>query len=107
MIALETQACNGCGNCANICPHLVLEMQHKKAVITAEERCIECGACQLNCEEDALVVTKGTGCLFLIIKQDILGIGVEPSAGKAALEVHDAVDVDELAVKGVAVDDHV
>jgi len=38
------------------------------------DKCIECGACQLNCESDAINVTKGTGCLFAIIIEDILKI---------------------------------
>lgn len=75
MIAVKTDACSGCGDCADVCPHRVLEMQNKKAVIVNEEACIECGACQVNCHDDAMLVTKGTGCLFVIVKQDILGIG--------------------------------
>ena len=72
MITLNQEACNGCAVCANICPHRVFEMRDKKAVMVAEELCIECGGCQLNCHEDALVVTKGTGCLLAIIREDIL-----------------------------------
>ena len=34
------------------------------------------GACQLNCHDNAIVVTKGTGCLLMIIKEDVLRIGV-------------------------------
>lgn len=74
MITLDSNACNGCGTCAKICPHGVLSMQDKKAWLVAEARCIECGACQLNCHDDAIVVTKGTGCLIAIIREDILGM---------------------------------
>lgn len=42
------------------------------AVLTYEDRCIECGACQLNCHDDAIYVTKGVGCLLAIIRDDIL-----------------------------------
>jgi len=72
MIALHTEACTGCRDCVRVCPHAVLAMRDKKAVLTAEERCIECGACQLNCHDGAIEVTKGTGCLLLIIREDIL-----------------------------------
>jgi ferredoxin len=54
-------------------------MDHKKVVMLAEDRCIECGACQLNCYDDAIEVTKGTGCLLVIIKEDILGRGSAPA----------------------------
>jgi Fe-S-cluster-containing hydrogenase component 2 len=52
----------------------VLELSGKKARMTDYESCMECGACQLNCEYGAVDVTKGTGCLFAIIKEDILKI---------------------------------
>lgn len=74
MITVMSDSCTGCGTCVDVCPHRVLEMHGKKMSVTAEERCIECGACQLNCEDDAVVVTKGTGCLFVIVKEDILGL---------------------------------
>ncbi len=72
MITLSQEACNGCGICVKVCPHRVLSLRGRKAVLDAEERCIECAACQLNCREDAIVVTKGTGCLVAIIREDIL-----------------------------------
>jgi len=72
MIAVQAAACTGCGTCVKVCPHRVLELENKKAVLAAEDRCIECGACQLNCPESAVAVTKGTGCLFAILKEDVL-----------------------------------
>ena len=74
MIALASDNCTGCRTCADVCPHGVLALHEKQAQIVAEERCIECGACQLNCHEDAVTVTKGTGCLVVIVKEDILGM---------------------------------
>ncbi len=73
MITLKPETCSGCKNCVRVCPHGVLGMDHKKVVMLAEDRCIECGACQLNCYDDAIEVAKGTGCLLVIIKEDILG----------------------------------
>ena len=73
MITLNAEMCTGCGICAKICPHRVLELHDRKAALTAEDRCIECAACRLNCAAGAIEVTKGTGCLFAIIKEDILG----------------------------------
>jgi ferredoxin len=49
-----------------------LAFSNKKALLAYEGRCIECGACQLNCPAAAIAVTKGTGCLFTIIREDIL-----------------------------------
>ena len=86
MITVNPQACSGCKDCVKVCPHAVLAMQQKRVVMVAEERCIECGACQLNCHDGAIEVTKGTGCLLVIIRDDILGRGdrgqaLAPSTG--------------------------
>lgn len=74
MIKIEQQKCNGCGVCTWVCPHGVLSMNSRLAVVAHSERCIECGACELNCTTRAIKVTKGTGCLLIIIKEDILGL---------------------------------
>lgn len=74
MIAIDSNKCTGCAVCTWVCPHGVINMNTKIAVLAHEERCIECGACQLNCADDAITVTKGTGCLVAVMKEDILGI---------------------------------
>ncbi len=72
MIHIDPASCSGCGSCTQVCPHGVLSIVRRKAFIGAKDRCIECGACQLNCPTEAISVQKGTGCLFIIIKEDIL-----------------------------------
>lgn len=72
MLELDINACVGCKMCVKVCPHGVFEMQENKAAIANEVRCIECGACQLNCHYDAVKVTKGVGCLTVIFREDIL-----------------------------------
>ena len=74
MIAFDREKCTGCGVCVKVCPHGVIALQDRKAVPVRLDRCIECGACQLNCEFGAIDVTKGTGCLASIVKEDILKI---------------------------------
>ena len=74
MIHIDRDLCTGCGTCVLVCPHAVLEIADRKAVLTHRQRCIECGACQINCAPGAMHVTKGTGCLVAIIKEDILRI---------------------------------
>ena len=74
MIFVDLAKCTGCSICSLVCPHGVFSIEDKKARLTHEERCVECGACQLNCEQKAIFVTKGTGCLTAIIKEDILKI---------------------------------
>jgi len=74
MIEFNKEKCTGCGICPKVCPHRVISMRERKATPVKLERCIECGACQLNCEFDAITVTRGTGCLYAIVLEDILKI---------------------------------
>ena len=90
-LVLKVDACIGCGACVEVCPHRVFEVRDRKAVIVDRDGCMECGACALNCMFNAINLTKGTGCLGAIIKEDILkirakgtGCGCGESGSKAA-----------------------
>jgi ferredoxin len=72
MIQFNDSLCTGCGVCVKVCPRGALAMRDKKAYCASYETCMECGACRLNCEFGAVDVTKGTGCLGAIIREDIL-----------------------------------
>ncbi|MBL6991297.1 MAG: 4Fe-4S binding protein [Bacteriovoracaceae bacterium] len=72
MIEIDQTKCIGCIVCTKVCPHQVLAMKNHKAEIINPDKCIECDACGLNCSSNAIKVTKGTGCFWLIVKQDIL-----------------------------------
>ena len=71
--------CTGCRRCTEVCPHGVFEMNGKKAIMAARDLCIECGACQNNCEDGAITVTAGVGCAAAIIYGMITGD--EPQCG--------------------------
>jgi len=77
MIKFSTSKCTGCGVCPNVCPQGVITLHGKQAVLTDHSSCMECGACRLNCNFQAIELTKGTGCLFAIIKEDILKISAK------------------------------
>ena len=66
-LKLDEEQCVGCGQCAEVCPHRILEVRERKAAILDFDACIECGACALNCPTGALSVTPGTGCAAYII----------------------------------------
>lgn len=67
-LKLNKEACVGCGMCAVVCPHQILEIREKKAEIMDFNACMECGACAQNCPTDAISVTPGVGCASFIIK---------------------------------------
>ena len=65
---LEEEKCVGCGSCASVCPHGVIQVSKGTAKIIDKNGCMECGACTLNCPTHALEVHPGVGCAALIIK---------------------------------------
>jgi ferredoxin len=72
-LKLDADRCTGCGMCVNVCPHEVLVMNDKKAVIKDKNYCMECGACAKNCPFSAITVKSGVGCAAAIINGMLTG----------------------------------
>ena len=78
-LALDPEACVGCGVRLTVCPHGVLDLREGRAVLMDRDACMECGACALNCPTQALTVTPGVGCAAYIIQTWLKGRGVKTS----------------------------
>lgn len=85
-LTYDAAKCIGCSMCVEVCPHNVFIMTHKRAEIVDRDRCMECGACVLNCKPGALSVKQGVGCASAVIWGFLKG--TEPTcdcgAGKEA-----------------------
>ena len=81
---LLSEKCIGCGKCTEVCPHNVLTIENKKAVISDKNSCMECGACTKNCPFAAIYVDAGTGCALAVIMGWLTG--KEPTCGCGAGE---------------------
>jgi len=57
-IEVDEEKCIGCGECVDVCPVDVYEMQDEKSVPVNEEECIGCESCIEVCEQDAITVTE-------------------------------------------------
>jgi NAD-dependent dihydropyrimidine dehydrogenase PreA subunit len=72
-LTYAAEKCTGCGRCVEVCPHNVFVLQERRAQITDRDRCMECGACVLNCDFGALTVNSGVGCAAALINSMITG----------------------------------
>jgi len=50
----DESKCNGCGECVEICPQGVIEMEGDKAKWANPEECIGCESCLEVCEPGAI-----------------------------------------------------
>ena len=86
-LELAQDRCTGCGLCTEVCPHQVFEIKDKKAQIVDRDKCMECGACQINCAFGAIHVDSGVGCASAIItgmmnnSDPVCGCGDDSSGG--------------------------
>ncbi|HZK18135.1 MAG TPA: ferredoxin family protein [Clostridia bacterium] len=56
---IDTEKCNGCGNCVKICPQDVLRIEPsvKKPVIKYLRDCQSCFLCEIYCPQGAIYVS--------------------------------------------------
>ncbi len=78
-LEMDTDRCNGCRKCIAVCPHAVFSAEEREVRITDRDACMECGACALNCPEEALTVRAGVGCAAGILQGAARGTG--PTCG--------------------------
>jgi len=62
-ISLDRELCKGVYSCWAVCPEGVFAKQEesRKVEIAGDHRCIKCGACVVQCPEDALFFTNADG----------------------------------------------
>jgi NAD-dependent dihydropyrimidine dehydrogenase PreA subunit len=66
-ITLDAQRCKGAGFCEQVCPVGVFEVDHHKhmAALPGAARCVQCGACIVQCPFDALYLRSPAGDVLL------------------------------------------
>jgi NAD-dependent dihydropyrimidine dehydrogenase PreA subunit len=55
---VDQEKCNGCGECVEICPVAVYELQDEKSVPVNAEECTGCESCIEVCEQDAISIEE-------------------------------------------------
>ena len=55
---VDAEKCIGCGECVEVCPVDVYELQDEKCVPVNAEECLGCESCVEVCESEAITVTE-------------------------------------------------
>ena len=63
-VIVNTEKCIGCGECVEICPAGVYELQDGLSVVVDPTDCLGCEYCLDACEADAITVTGIDGLWF-------------------------------------------
>lgn len=51
---IDTDLCEGCEKCVEVCPADVFEMEDDKAIAVRPDDCLDCGACADECPANAI-----------------------------------------------------
>jgi len=57
-VEVNQEKCTGCGECVDICPEEVYELQDEISVPVNAEDCVGCESCLEVCESDAITITE-------------------------------------------------
>lgn len=57
-VTIDTDKCIGCGECVDVCPVEVYELQDSKALVVNEEECLGCESCIEVCESNAVTIEE-------------------------------------------------
>lgn len=57
-VIVDTDKCTGCGECIDICPVEVFELDEGKSVPINESECLGCESCVEVCEYDAITIRE-------------------------------------------------
>ena len=55
---VDTEKCVGCGECVDVCPVDVYELQDEKSVPVNADECIGCESCVEVCEQEAITISE-------------------------------------------------
>ena len=55
---VNREECVGCGECIDVCPVEVYELQQEKSVVVNEDECLGCESCVEVCESGAITVME-------------------------------------------------
>ena len=57
-VKVDNEKCTGCGECVDICPDEVYELQDEKSIPVNAEECTGCESCVEVCEQEAITVME-------------------------------------------------
>jgi NAD-dependent dihydropyrimidine dehydrogenase PreA subunit len=55
---VDSEKCVGCGECIEICPVDVYELQNEKSVPVNADECVGCESCVEVCEHEAILIIE-------------------------------------------------
>jgi len=55
---VDIEKCTGCGECVEVCPVDVYELQDEKSAVINGEECLGCESCIAVCEQEAITVSE-------------------------------------------------
>lgn len=57
-VSVDPDKCTACGECVDVCPVEVYEIQDGKSVPVREDECLGCQSCVEVCESNAIIVEE-------------------------------------------------